>query len=165
MYYNAVGDVMNKRIYAFDMIRIYACLAVVMIHVSAIYVKMDGQSTAFLVGNVFDSISRCGVPLFLMLSGSLMLNEHKKRTIKQMVSTSIEMSGILLLWSTIYAIMYNIVLKNTKITLIQFIKTILLGHYHMWYLYVMIGIYLITPILRLFVKKENKTTIAYLLGL
>ncbi len=154
-----------RRIYAYDMIRIYACLAVVMIHVSAIYVKMDESSTYFLVGNIFNSISRCGVPLFLMLSGSLMLNENKTKTIKQMVQISLEMGVILLFWSTIYAIVYKLVLTKMKVTLVSLMKTILFAHYHMWYLYVIIGLYLITPILRLFVKKENKSTITYLLGL
>lgn len=156
---------MNKRIYGFDMIRIYACLAVVMIHVSAIYVKQDVNSSAFVIGNIFDSISRCGVPLFLMLSGALMLNEKKEKTIKQMIQTSISMIGILLFWSSLYAIIYQFVIHQNEVSVVSLIKTILFGHYHMWYLYVMVGLYLITPILKVIIKKEHQQLIKYLLGL
>ena len=36
-----------------------------------------------------------------------------------------------------------------------------MGHYHLWYLYMIIGLYLITPFLKLFVQKEHKKLILF----
>ena len=66
-----------------DITRIVAVLAVIMIHTSSGFVTLyDTSSIEFLWGNIFDSISRIGVPLFVMISGSLMLDEEKNITIK-----------------------------------------------------------------------------------
>ena len=40
-------------------------------------------------------------------------------------------------------------------------RAFLLGHYHLWFLYMILGLYAITPILRLFVKRQNSKYILY----
>ena len=82
-----------------------------------------------------------------------------------MIQTSISMIGILLFWSSLYAIIYQFVIHQNEVSMVSLIKTILFGHYHMWYLYVMVGLYLITPILKVIIKKEHQQLIKYLLGL
>ena len=65
----------SRRIYYLDVLRVVACMAVVMIHASAPYLGKDIGSFNFWVGNVLDSLSRVAVPLFVMISGALMLDE------------------------------------------------------------------------------------------
>lgn len=61
-----------------DIIRIVAVLAVIMIYTSANFVtSFDVFSTEFIGGNIFDSLLRIGVPLFVTISGSLMLDENR----------------------------------------------------------------------------------------
>ena len=66
----------KERIIAFDFLRIIAALAVVMSH-SAI-----ATDVSFSDGVIFDSLSRFAVPVFLMISGALMLDEKKTLTTK-----------------------------------------------------------------------------------
>ena len=72
----------NKILYL-DILRALACLLVVMIHSSMNYAVQEVGSKNFWVGNFFDSISRAAVPLFVMISGALMLDENYHFTIEK----------------------------------------------------------------------------------
>lgn len=67
--------VKNNRIVYMDVLRVIACFAVIMIHSSSSYVIENLGSLNFWIGNVSDSLARIGVPLFVMVSGALMLDE------------------------------------------------------------------------------------------
>ena len=69
----------NNRVCSFDLMRIIAICAVILIHISADYVKSyPNDSIEFISNNILCSCSRFAVPVFLMISGALMLNEEKK---------------------------------------------------------------------------------------
>ena len=157
----------KSRIYSFDVLRILAVLGVIMIHVAATYVKKsDLQSVAFDWGNLFHGITRFAVPAFIMLSGALMLDENKKVTAKKSLKYACVMLVLLVIWSFVYAAFFYIIVpesKGNEISTEKFINGFVYGHYHLWYLYMIIGLYLMTPVLRTFVKKENKKVISYLL--
>ncbi len=147
---------MNKlarREIEFDILRILAILAVIMIHVSAPFViNYQPNSLQFTVGNIFDSISRIGVPFFVLISGTFMLDENKELSINKLSKKILKLLIILIVWSAFYALVYNFH---------DFLNAFIYGHYHLWYLYFVIGLYLITPILRKFVRIENINIIYY----
>ena len=149
----------SERNYSLDIARVIAILLVVMIHASTSFVKNSAENTlTFLTGNIFDSVSRAGVPLFLMISGALLLDESKNITPKDMFRKALATIGLLIAWSIIYAVAFQLVfpiLTGEPVVLFEFIKHAVAGHFHMWYLYMLVGIYLATPFLRCFVKKEN----------
>lgn len=160
----------SNRILSYDMLRILAAIAVVMIHVSAVFViSSPKDSLSFAIANLCDSLSRIGVPVFTMISGSLMLNESKKLEIKDMLVYALRIWSMLLFWSVFYSIYYNIIIPiifSRKISSIETVLTAIMdGHYHLWFLFMIIGLYIVTPILRLFVKKENKKYIMYLVSI
>ncbi len=157
-----------KRIQSFDMIRIIGALLVIMIHTSAPYViPGENNSSAFVWGNLFDSISRCAVPLFIMMSGALMLNQEKEILPQKMFKAAGNIFILLVLWSVFYTVGYNILkplVYHEPISPAAIADTLFNGHYHLWYLFVLISLYLATPILRFFIKKENKKLIEWYLG-
>lgn len=67
----------NNRILSLDITRIVAVLAVVMIHSSARFITESKTAYEFTAGNIFDTIARIGVPLFIMISGALMFFLNK----------------------------------------------------------------------------------------
>lgn len=150
-----------KRNVSLDLIRIVAVLAVVMIHTSAGFVtSYDINSTEFMAGNILDGISRIGVPLFVMVSGSLMLDEKKSVSIKRILShNTANILFLLIFWSGFYCACFSLaipLIKGETIALRNILSAFIGGHYHLWYLFMMIGLYLITPFLREFVRKDNK---------
>lgn len=149
-----------ERNYSLDLTRIAAVLAVVMIHVSSAFVSSYEINTLeFQTANVLDSISRLGVPLFVMISGSLFLDEKRKISTRNLYFKNIKgILFLLYLWSFLYTCIYNVMLpllQNEDVVLKELIKDFILGHYHMWYMFMIAGLYAVTPFLRLFVKKKN----------
>jgi surface polysaccharide O-acyltransferase-like enzyme len=143
-----------KRDYTIDTLRTLATLLVILVHTSAGYVNTGMRDNtfdlSFWVGNIVDSFSRICVPLFVLVSGMFLIGRsenfkqsYTKRTSRILIP--------LIAWSIIY-IIYRVILSylsNNTIEIIPIIKSIILGRpfYHLWYLYMLIGLYLFTPIL------------------
>ena len=141
-------------------------LCVLMIHTAMNFTEFDVETSSFLCGNIFDSIARAGVPLFVMVSGALMLDEKKQVTIKQVFSKYILNILILfILWSSFYAsiIVFKNILTGDDILIPTVLIKVIFGEFHMWYLFMIIGLYTTIPVLRLFVKEENSKVILYML--
>ena len=120
----------NKRIAYFDFLRVIAVFAVIMIHTSATFVAcfFDYTTVEFLLGNIFDSISRLGVPLFLMISGALMLDENRPFKCKKKVLT---LFLIFAIWSLGYSIVFTIlipILRNEQFSFSYFFSSLTCGH-------------------------------------
>ncbi len=159
----------SRRTAAFDVMRVAAIIAVVMTHVAfPVISSAPNPSAACLWANVLDSLSRIGVPLFLMISGALMLNEERDVPPKKVFHSAWVLFLLTLVWSLLYALWYELampLLQHEPFSLRTFAVAVVNGHYHFWYLYMLIGLYLITPLLRLFVKRENARSILWLLAL
>ncbi len=147
-----------------DVARIFAVCLVVLAHVAARYVvEYESNTLGFFFGNLFDSISRTCVPVFVMISGALLLDENKRVTGKSMLKRIKNVALLLAFWSFAYVLFDSIFLplvKSEKLPSVQeMIYNFFMGHIHLWYLYMVIGLYAITPFLRAFVKKENKSMV------
>jgi len=149
-----------------DCSRILAVLAVVMIHVTMDFYQFENSTLSYMLGNVFDSLSRYGVPLFVMISGALMLDENKNIPIKKLFTKYI-LNVVLLFvsWSIICTFFATVEMLSLgkEVSFSEVIINLVFGGFHMWYLIMIIGLYLTVPILKLFVKKENSDKIAYII--
>ena len=93
--------VQNRR-YNLDIVRCYACVMVVLIHVVAIDWYIDPNLDKWKLYNLFDMFARCGVPLFFMLSGILFL-EKEKLCISRFLSHNIfRLVKLWLVWSILF---------------------------------------------------------------
>ncbi|EOC1327328.1 acyltransferase family protein, partial [Cronobacter dublinensis] len=88
-----------KRDYSIDFARVISCFLVVMTHVSA-YWNYKFQSEWEVV-NFYNSLSRCAVPVFVMISGALLIK--KDIQILDFYKKKIPQAFIYLLsWSVFY---------------------------------------------------------------
>ncbi|MCF0151186.1 MAG: acyltransferase family protein [Firmicutes bacterium] len=143
----------KQRIYYLDCLRVIATFAVIMIHVSAMkWHDEPVDSFNWQVLNAYDSLVRFGVPLFVMLSGALFLDRNKAVTYRKLLTRNIpRLMTAFLFWSSCYAAAFTVrpALKAGKqINITNLLKTVLNGHYHMWFVFMIIGLYLVTPFLR-----------------
>lgn len=136
-------------------LRILACIMVISIHVSEAHaVKQEFyiKNFNFLLANLWYGLSCSAVPLFVMISGRYALNrknsEYKKYYVK--IFKKIYIPAIF--WSVFYMIL-RYYFQNISIK--KIINATIGGapFYHLWYLYMMIGIYLLVPFL---VKLKEK---------
>ena len=154
----------SNRIVYMDVLRVIACFSVIMIHSSARYVVKDIGSFNFWVGNIFDGLARIGVPLFVMISGALMLDKNYQFSTQKIIKHIIRMIVFFVFWSALYCIFNivgSIIIEHESIDITKIIVSLIKGHYHLWFVYLIIGLYLIVPLLRLWVNDTNKKYVEY----
>jgi surface polysaccharide O-acyltransferase-like enzyme len=141
-----------------DRLRNLATLMVVAIHVAAPIAHQypDYHTAWWWAGNFWNSLSRPGVPLFVMLSGYLLLGKDyplpqflQKRFLRVVVPA--------LFWMLIYAI-YNHIAKGRPADVREAAVDIVNAnvHYHLWFIYLILGLYLVCPILRPWVRNARE---------
>lgn len=137
-----------KRTLYFDYLRVFATVSVIIVHIAAQnFYSTDVNGFGWQIFNFYDSLVRWGVPIFLMISGALFLNKdiplkliYKKYIFRMVISYVV--------WSAIYALL-------TGDTITDKIFAFLSGHYHMWFILMIIGIYMCLPIIKAIVENEN----------
>ena len=155
----------NKRIYYIDVLRVLACLLVILIHASAMYVLNNFGSFNYWIGNIINSFSRVSVPIFVMISGALILDNNYNFTVKKIIKHIRKLIIFFAFWSLLYCILFRIIIpifiNCENINIVIIIGDLIKGHYHLWFIYMIIGLYLISPLLRLWVTKDNKKYVEY----
>ena len=115
--------------------------------------------------NVFDAIGMVGVPLFVMLTGALLLNPNKAdEPLRVFYKKRFARIGIpFVFWTLIYFVWFFNV-RGHPLTLFNIEQGLLGGSYSiLWYMYLLIGLYSVTPILRVLIKHLNRQLFTYLL--
>lgn len=95
------------------------------------------------------------VPIFIMISGALFLNPEKEIGIHKLyVHNIFRIFTSFVFWSFVYA-SYNFIGSEDSNRINGWIIQFLGGHFHMWFLWLIIGLYILTPILRK-ISKDKK---------
>jgi len=153
----------QKRMIHYDCLRILAAFSVVMLHSSAqFWYTLPIHSKDWVIANAYDALFRFGVPIFVMLSGALFLG--RELDIRRLYTHNILRLVVLyFLWSAIYGIYDCLIYRQTDYK--EILKELLNGRYHLWYLPMLIGIYMMLPILNNWVKHAEKRNVEYFLAL
>lgn len=156
---------LDKRIFYFDRLRIISAIAVIVIHICGIELfKHSTASPAWNMYNILDSFSRFAVPMFIMLSGALFLNPEKQISLKSLYAKKIlRIVTAFVFWSFFYSLVNELTDYNGDMSV--FVKGFILGHHHMYFLYVIAGLYLAVPIFREICGKESLSRYFLILAL
>ncbi len=154
---------MNKgRVLYLDVLRIAAIFCVVVIHTCTVPWRNTSPSDLdWQILNVFDSAMRFCVPLFVMISGALFLDPAREIRQRRLFTHNIlRVVTAFLFWSVAYAGLSFVLnfLRGMPITaqaVGELIRNIAVGHYHLWFLFAIVGLYLITPLLRLITANKR----------
>jgi surface polysaccharide O-acyltransferase-like enzyme len=141
----------TQRLVYLDILRIFAVFSMILLHVVGRYYGWYAPLPPdWQIFNVYDGVVRFCVPVFVMISGALFLNPAKEMSIKKLFSKNIlRIVTAFVFWSACYAVYTSkIYMGITSNTATVFVKNFLLGHYHLWFLFMIVGLYLITPLLK-----------------
>lgn len=149
-----------------DIARIVSMAAVVMIHTAAQYWHtFDVTSADWMACNVYDGMARWGVPVFVMISGALFLSPKKEQGLRKLYGKNIlRIVTLILFWGFVYAITDRSYDLHIEADFREFFRRVLLGHYHMWFLYMIVGLYVATPLLRCITASRQTTLYFLILG-
>ena len=111
---------------------------------------------------IYQSLARLGVPLFIMLTGALLLQSGKNESLSAFFKKRWARIGLpTLFWGAAY-FAWDFLVIHEPFNLTVIAQGILNGPYsQFWYIYVLIGLYLLTPILRVFIAHANEVTVKY----
>jgi surface polysaccharide O-acyltransferase-like enzyme len=153
-----------------DLIRTVAIILVILLHAAiepnpTLDIMSPRGVQLWWTSNVYDSISRTAVPLFIMLTGALLLQPNKAdEPLRVFFKKRWNRIGIpVLFWGAIF-FAWDFTVKGQALTAVSVLQGVLVGPYvHFWYLYILVGLYLVTPILRVVVAHAEWRIIRYFL--
>ncbi|MBP7740927.1 acyltransferase family protein [Candidatus Woesebacteria bacterium] len=151
-----------------DLIRIIAVFLVIMVHSSSKIVTswLNASPSDWMIANIYDSISRVSVPLFVMLSGALLLNRKEdlfvflKKRIKRIFLPWLFWGTVLLVFTKYIG--FSNIFETMKYDFSN-IKLVITENFigGFWFMPMLVGIYLTTPIIKKFLIKSTDTEIKY----
>jgi surface polysaccharide O-acyltransferase-like enzyme len=165
-----LNQIRGRTVYV-DLIRTVAMVGVILLHAAGRFIVTSQEMsqmnpteiTGWGVVNVYQSLAApLGVPLFLMLTGALLLQPEKKDTLGVFFKKRWARIGLpSLFWFAAY-FAWDFLVQGIPFTAGAIVQGILNGPYtQMWYMYVLVGLYLLTPILRVFMAHADQTLVKY----
>lgn len=155
----------DSRIIWIDWMRIIACFMVFVVHsTEPFYLGGDGamiltETDAFWA-SFFDSLVRACVPLFIIASSYLQFPIRystqeflKRRAIRILIP--------FIIWTIVYALTWGKPLENFKNLLLNFNYSA--GH--LWFVYMLIGLYLLMPMLSKWAENVEKKELQFYLAI
>lgn len=162
---------MKNQLYNLSYLRTIACASVVLLHVSAsetvIYRDVLSPSQ-ILVGTFIYNIMMWAVPCFIMVSGAFLLDKSKNITIAKVLTVYVRRVLLaLIVFSIIFRLFDAIMNKETfSFAIITDIMSNIYrgtGWSHIWYLYMIMGLYLILPLIKQFSDNCTDNEYKYML--
>lgn len=145
---------MDRKLPYIQWLRCFAAVAVVLMHLcSGPWYAADITGGDFLALTVLDGLVRWPVPVFVMISGALFLG--RERPMGKYIGRCIT---ALVFWSGVYTLVSG---KSAMAAWTEF----LCGHFHLWYLYFLCGLYLIAPFLGPIARDDRLSRRFLILGL
>lgn len=159
----------NHRIFYLDFIRVIAILLVIFIHVSAIDTTLNVGTGQWQITKILNYLAHISVPIFFMISGSLLLNSKKTTSLSYTWKQRIPRVVIpLVLWSIISPIVVGIYAHSLSLhNVLSAVKTILYQPTSptLWFMYPLVGIYILSPVIKTFVQNATNGMLIYVTGI
>lgn len=155
----------TSRLAWIDILRTSAALAVVALHVALPLVAARESMPRgwWETGNLARAATDWCVPMFVLVSGALLLDSRRQETPlefgrKRMVRVLIP----LLFWSTLY-LLFRRVFGHLTLAAIPGLLLTGTPYYHLWFLFILPGLYAITPVLRDYIRGSTQAGRWYLI--
>lgn len=161
---NVTATKKKNRIFYYDALRAFAIIFVILIHTSKWFAKSEPVHSLFWTfSSSLASLGNVGVPIFFMISGALLLNReyddlggfYKKRLSRLFVP--------FFFWM-IFIIIFKISYLNYPPTIEGLIDIIFYKGF-VWYVWTMMGIYLIAPVINSFIMEYDIRGVEYFLAI
>ena len=133
-----------------SVLKVLASMAVVVVHTSMWRVsQVDSHSVGWWMANLGDAAGRFGSAMFAMVAGAVLLGRPSERAPGQFIMQRLQrLLPAVVIWSVFYFAWREWMWGG--LTLSSMWKDVVLGSpwYHLWFMYMMLGMYLVLPVLR-----------------
>lgn len=164
----------KTRVIYLDILRVLSIICVITLHTVAGKVAdmtSIGQASWWWAC-ALNGMLRWAVPVFFMISGVLTLDKPDLDNLPRFLKTRLVKIGIpFLIWSVIYSFIKEIYVLQHAISFPNILGTILSNifldqsYYHLWFVYDIFILYLISPLLKKIIVNATKKEFEYWIGL
>lgn len=160
-----------SRNFSLDCLRAFACFLVINQHCAEQFYGVTGHvevgDDTFYTGfEIF--LGRVCVPLFVMLSGYFLL-PMKGTTTDFFKKRLTRIVWPFLIWSALYSVFYVFYAGYTPWQAVKcFLNLFIVSTpecYHMWFIYMLVGLYLLTPVITPWLQRASKRQLQFYLAL
>ena len=159
----------DKRLNNYDWLRVLATYAVVLLHVTGLWISYSGSvknQTIITLAYLYNDLSRFAVPCFLMLSGALLMKGEWQLSFKEFYKKAFFKLGIpTIIFSLIYTVYmlfsfnYGIYRLNGSlpaVLLTRFLRGVPM--FHLWFMYMLIWVYVFAPFAKIIKTNVSSST-------
>lgn len=159
----------NNKFLGLDIIRVISMFCVIFLHCASNRLRVEMGNTGWNVTNILTAFATCGVPMFFMISGALILNSKNTYSIVYTLKNRVLRLAVpMAVWSVIAVIvrLYTdsdmaLTFGNFNSEIIKFLSKPVAVH--LWFMYYLIPMYLIAPALKSFIDNSEDRVIKYIL--
>ena len=144
------------------MIRTIAIVAVILLHAGndlTVQTMSSLEVYRWWTVDFYQSFGRVGVPLFVMLTGMLLLTPRKEPEGLETIFKKrwVRVGLPFVFWAVVY-FLWAFLVNGQAVTANFIIQGVLSGpYYQFWYIYMLLGLYLLTPVLRVMVAHAERS--------
>ena len=156
----------EKKLYL-QYLRALAILAVVTVHTISRSIRpIDPVELSFRIGRALVVAGQWAVPIFVMISGSIFLSPDCEISISKIFGKYLpRMAAAYLFWSFIYTLIFSTMRYYNTLSIAAvwntLTGTLAGGSSHLWYMWLILGLYILTPILRNCVMNASTGLLRY----
>ncbi len=164
---------MEKRLLWIDTLRVLACFGVVLLHSGAglLYEWGSIPDSHWLAANIYGNAVRCRIPVFLMISGAVILPKVYGSLGDYLGRRVMRLVWPYLFWSAVYLpfIVYLMHRVGDPVSL-HTVWEVFTGRStymteHLWYIWVILGLNLFFPVLGRWIRSAGEGEIRYFIAL
>ena len=156
----------TPRIVWVDWMRVAACFMVILVHsTEPFYLGGDGAQILTLSdaywASFFDSFVRSCVPLFIVASSYLLFPLQQQSANEFFKRRAVRVLVPFLVWTLVYALVWGEPVQNFRDLIFNFCYAC--GH--LWFVYMLVGVYMLMPLLSPWAEKVSKRELQMYLGI
>lgn len=156
---------MVSKKYYLDVLRLLSTVAVVLMHASSSFYSMDNPPSYpdLLFFTFYHDLGSFAVPVFVMISGALFLRPERDTSYSVLFSKYIRRIALALVIFGLPMCLMECIFSHESV--VNAFWNLIVGHSwtHMWYLYMLICLYMLTPLLKPFLQTESRSTVQMVL--
>ena len=159
----------GERDYSVDILRCFSCFMVILGHAPYFFDYSNTIEAGSLTWAIVIAM-RCfftsGTTMFVMVSGIFFLSPERHMSAKKIWSKNVlKLSLAYIVWSLLYALFRMLYTDPKPISLFALMEETLIEEDHLWYIPMIIGIYVMVPILRIITENAKIKHYKYMIGL
>lgn len=136
----------KKRIVFLDLLKAVCLFGVILGHLCTWQIgELQPDMADWIVSHLYNTLCRVCVPVFLMITGYLALDEeHGRRTLAHPLAQPARFGALYLVWALLYTLpdLPGLIARPADL-----VAALAKGQFHLWYLVMLAGVYLVLPLL------------------